>query len=289
MPALKKPSAPKEPSNLFGDKVTPEEMRLADNPFTDAYWEAELQALNLRRSKFHVEQVEVGWFKPRGNIDDYLNINFRFIETPVPYLIVDDELWMSITPMEVQSLAIPIHRARGNVVTLGLGLGYFALRAAAKPNVQKVTVYEQHPTVIEWFNRAYKDRPELAKIKIIAGDARDVFKGVECDFCFSDIYREMLDDDVISDAKHFKKKNKIERYHFWGYERVIRDLLMGRMLRNPTLYVGRDILSFIHHWARTPVIQGDGDNGMTLGQMNYYPLDTDFLKLAKRQMTAFPM
>lgn len=266
-----------------------DDLALEANPFTDAYFDAELKALKLRQSTFHVEQVKVGWFTPTGRVDDYLNPNMRFLEQKVPYLALNGHLWMSLTPMEIQSAALAIHRANGHVITLGLGLGYFSLRTAIKENVKKVTVFEKEPLVIEWFHRAYKGRKELAKIEIIEGDARKVFKGYECDFCFTDIYQSMLPDDVLKDARRFRRHNKIRRYHYWGYERVVRDLLFSRMIKNPALFMGRDLRNYIRHWASTPVIQGDNESEMTMGEMRWEPTDHEFLRKAQRLMTDFPI
>jgi SAM-dependent methyltransferase len=266
---------------------SPESTTLALNPFSDDYWEAEISNLGLKRSPFHVDHLQVVWFQIKGRCDDYLNLNMRFSDVWLPRLAINGHLWMSLTPMEIQSAALAIHRSTGHVVTCGLGLGYFALRAAGKPEVTKVTVFENEPLVIEWFNRAYKGRPELAKIVIVEGDARNTFKGFECDFAFVDIYKDMLPDEVLADAKLFRRKNKIARYHYWGYEKVILELLLNKMLKYGTLLLGTDLASYFRLWRDTPYSKDDDET--TLGMMYRPRLDRDYLKQAKRLMSEFPI
>lgn len=256
------------------------------NPFTDDYWEAEIKAYGLRKSKYHVEHVEVDWFKIQGRCDDYLNVNMRFSEVQMPRLAINGHLWMSLTPMELQSAALALHRAKGHVASGGLGLGYFAIRAAAKESVTKVTVFENEPLVIEWFKRMFKGRPEMDKIEIVEGDIHKTFKGYTVDFCFMDIYADMLPDSALVDVTKFRRRNRIGRYHFWGYEKVVLELLAAKALRYGTLLLGSDLAAYFHAWNKTPMSTGDDT---TLGMCHRSSLDRDYLKKAKRKLVDFPL
>jgi len=262
------------------------EKPLPVNPFSDDYWKAELKAYGLRRSKFHVEHVSVDWFTIQGRCDDYLNINMRFEDTPLPRLAINGHLWMSLTPMEIQSAALALHRAKGHVVSGGLGLGYFALRVAAKPEVTKVTVFENEPLVIEWFQRMFKGRPELAKIEIVEGDMRKLFRGYTVDFVFMDIYETLLGDEVVKDSRHFRKHNKIGRYHYWGYEKVVLELLAAKMFKYGNLLLGSDTHSYFKFWMNTPY--GDESSGM-LSEYSRLQLDKPFLKRCRSALVDFPV
>lgn len=261
------------------------------NPFTDAYWKSEIEAYGLKKKLFHVEHVRVEWSTMSGRVDDYLNVNWRIDDgTEFPFLSIRDKLWMSLTPMELQSAALAIHRAHGVVVSGGLGLGYFAIRAAAKPEVTKVIVFEQEPLVIEWFKRAFKGRTELEKIEIVEGDIRKTFRGYTVDFCFMDIYPALLDEGTFTDPVLFRKHNQIGRYMFWGYERILVGLLYCKMLRNPRLFIGSDTFSYIKHWQSTPYTPGNPEHG-TMDQY-YRPQDippVDVLRDGKRVMRDYPL
>ena len=262
------------------------ERKMPVNPFTDEYWEDEIKAYGLRKSKYHVEHISVDWFTINGRCDDYLNINMRFSKVEMPRLAINGHLWMSLTPMELQSAALALHRARGHVVSGGLGLGYFALRAAAKESVTKVTVFENEPLVIEWFKRVFKDRVEMAKIEIVEGDIRKTFKGYSVDFCFMDIYADMLPDEVLTDISLFRRRNKIVRYHFWGYEKVVLELLAIKAIKYGVLLLGSDLAAYFRTWNKTPM--GTGDD-TTLGMCHRSSLDIPYLKKAQRKLVDFPL
>ena len=262
------------------------EKALATNPFSDDYWKAELKAYNLHSTPFCTEHLDVKWRTIQGRCDDYLNVNMRFDDTPLPMLLLHGQLWMSLTPMEIQSAALALHRAKGHVITGGLGLGYFALRAAAKPEVTKITVFEHEPLVVKWFQHAFKDRPELAKIEIVEDDMRLVFKSYEADFAYVDIYQDMLGTEVLKDAQLFRRKNKIKRYQYWDYEKTVLELLTKKMLKHPTFMIGNDLYSYFHHWMHTPY--GGAGTGM-LSDYSHLTLDPSFLVRARRGFTEFPL
>lgn len=257
---------------------------LSANPFSDEYWEGEIKRLRLRQSAFRRGPVKVDWLSIRGRCDDYLNVNMHFSHVKLPRLLLDGETCFSLTPMEVQSAALALHRATGHVVTLGLGLGYFALRAAAKREVTRVTVYEQEPLIIRWFHRAYQGRAELAKIHIIEGDARRLFRGVECDFVYADIYQDLLPAEVLTDAQIFRKHNNIRRYHYWGLEKVVLELLHHNLLKvDGNGLMAPDMLSYFRFWHDTPC-----GNGMTLRDLARPSLKQKFLEQARRTL-GFPI
>lgn len=262
------------------------ETKLAVNPFIDEYWESEIKAYGLKPERYQVEHVAVEWFKIQGRCDDYLNVNMRFSDTLLPRLVIGDQLWMSLTPMEIQSAALAIHRARGHVVSGGLGLGYFALRAAAKESVSSVTVFEQDALVIEWFKRVFKGRKELEKIEIVEGDMRKTFKGYTVDFCFVDIYQDMLPDEALTDISLFRRKNAIKRYHFWGYEKVVLELIAGKVLKYGTLLLGSDLGHYFYTWQKTPY---GTDTETMLCDCSRLELDRRWLKRAKRYLRDFPV
>jgi len=172
------------------------------------------------------------------------------------------------------------------VVNGGLGLGYYALRAAAKPEVDHVIVYELEPDVIAWFQRAYAGRPELDKIEIVQGDATAV-KGCEADLVFMDIYADMCPDAVLTHMRKFMRNNKPGRYHFWGWERALVHYLLSRDLKRnreslfkyggPGCYIGRDFLSWFHAWSTTntlswsPLVDDFSKKAVNL-MSNYFPI-----------------
>jgi hypothetical protein len=217
--------------------VSPE-IRLLANPFTNEFVEKEVAFYDLPKP-YSKDGVEVRLVAPQGTISDYLNKNWRIFKPgfKVPALIVDGELWMSLTAMEIQSLYVPIAMAYGEVGTAGLGLGYFALRAAGMPEVEKVHVFEREARVADFFMERFGNRPEIEKIEITVGDARKEMLWKDArrsfDFVFMDVYQTMLGDDVVDDILLFNKKGSVETYRFWGQERVLLDAWKDR--ERPTM------------------------------------------------------
>ena len=142
--------------------------------------------------------------------------------------------------------------AEGLVATAGLGMGYFALRAAAKPEVEEVVVYETSGDVIAAFNALFGQRPERSKITVIRGDVRQLMRGRTFDMAYMDPYPELLPDEVVSDAQLLRATNTIRHYRFWGLERVLLDALLAD--ENPYLFPWEAAL--LKAWAEAPLREG---------------------------------
>lgn len=112
----------------------------------------------------------------------------------VPVLAQGDMTYMSITPNEIYTMQKDIDQATGRVLTLGLGLGYYAFMVARKPDVESVTVVELSDDVIDLYNNYIATQfPEEVrnKIHIIHSDAYNYLSTLEdgvFDYCFADIW-----------------------------------------------------------------------------------------------------
>jgi spermidine synthase len=105
---------------------------------------------------------------------------------------------MSITPNEIETMKGPIDKALGNVLTFGLGLGYYAYMTSQKDNVESITVVESNEDVIDLFNKCVLPQFGNAqkKIKIIKADAFEyaqnyIYNG-KYDFVFTDLWMMFL-------------------------------------------------------------------------------------------------
>lgn len=143
-------------------------------------------------------------------IKDDINIDILELHGP-------SNVWMRLTPLEIESSYMPIKFATGKVGIVGLGLGYVAQEIAKKEDVKEVIVYEIDKDVIDLYKRNFKDNK---KIKIICEDA---FKAEEntFDFFYVDIYEYKLTKKVVEDYKLFNNLHKIEMYSFWGMEHFL--------------------------------------------------------------------
>ncbi len=117
---------------------------------------------------------------------------FGYFLEPFPFLSLKEKgrPWMSVIPHEINTMREHIELASGRVLTLGLGLGYFAYHASMKKSVNEVTIVEKDERVIDVFQK--KILPffeEKGKIKIVKGDAFEYLKQKESHtYCFADLW-----------------------------------------------------------------------------------------------------
>ena len=129
--------------------------------------------------------------------------------------------WMTVTPNEVETMRAPIQESHGKVVTLGLGLGYFAFHASQKSEVSSVTVIERDPNVISLFKTYILPQfPNGEKISIIEADAFDYLKStterMEADYLFCDLWHDASDGlDLYLELKKFEKQYPKTKFSYW--------------------------------------------------------------------------
>ncbi|MBO5909678.1 MAG: hypothetical protein J6Q67_08035 [Clostridia bacterium] len=105
---------------------------------------------------------------------------------------------MAIKPNEIETMRAHIEAAHGNVVTLGLGMGYFAYMVSEKSDVSSVTVIERAENVIELFRAVILPQfKHKDKIRIIHSDAFDYLDTLNAlsnvDYLFADIWHDSSD------------------------------------------------------------------------------------------------
>ena len=115
-----------------------------------------------------------------------------------PALFMDGRLYMSIVPNEILTIAPEAARARGSVLTLGLGMGYFIFKALENPAVETVTCVEQDERVINLFCSHIRPRlPRPEALTILQGDAfrlaPKLYAEEKFDFVFADLWHDAQD------------------------------------------------------------------------------------------------
>lgn len=131
--------------------------------------------------------------------DPFMSQTAGFFDGKVtfPVLLEKGQVWMSLVLSEIESMALPIERAKGRVITYGLGLGYYAFMAAEKKDVESVTVVELNPRMVSLFrDRLLPQFPHGDKIHIVLGDALSYVEAQEdgaFDYGFSDFWAGIHD------------------------------------------------------------------------------------------------
>ena len=134
--------------------------------------------------KYYLEENHLGFFVK----------NFKFLE-----LQQNSIPWMSLTPNEIITMEDSLNKVEGNVMTFGLGLGYFTFMALLNNKVKKVYVVEKDKKLIDLFNRhLFNQFINTDKLKIINADANEVITNPKynlknIDYLFIDTYHNAND------------------------------------------------------------------------------------------------
>ena len=166
---------------------------------------------NIKLENISEDNWEIRWesYAPyRAVICDDMQLLDDFCEIPplgffterfdFPAILEGGNEWMTLTPVDLDTCEYAIERARGRVLTFGLGLGYYAYMASEKDEVESVTVVELSEKVIDLFKRHILPKMKnQSKINIIHADALEYAKEVmpkeHFDLVFADTWRDASD------------------------------------------------------------------------------------------------
>lgn len=147
-------------------------------------------------------------------------IGFFLEEFSFPSLAKDDITWMSLIPHEINTMKQSILEAEGNVLVLGLGLGYYPYMIHQKNNVKKVDIIEFDQQIINIFNQNLLpifEKPK--KINVIKDDVYHYLNNhdiSEYDYVFVDIYHNASDGiDHYFKIRHIASKYPGTKFCFW--------------------------------------------------------------------------
>ena len=122
-----------------------------------------------------------------------------FFEKPFKYLTIaqKNNIWMCITPHEIETMDQSIKEASGNVAVFGLGLGYYPYMISRKDDVKKITIIEKDINAINLFNQYILPQFEFKdKIEVVQADAFKYAKEMSSDkinYAFVDLWHNVDD------------------------------------------------------------------------------------------------
>ena len=195
-----------EDSAFFREYLAPAVRRLDPDDFSsdpyyrhiqfpdvqDGHWE-------LRHDAFKPWQAFI-WDDtfPNAELRELPPLGYFERSFPYPVILENGQEWMLVTPNEVQTTKPAVRAARGNVITFGLGLGYFPYLASLKEDVRRVTIIEKDPAAIRLFREYILpqfEHPE--KIELINADAFEFIdygmRKKSWDFAYADIWHDAGD------------------------------------------------------------------------------------------------
>ncbi len=102
--------------------------------------------------------------------------------------------WMSLHPNEIETILPKARAARGRVLCLGLGMGYYLYHAAVNKEVESVTAVERDGEIVQWFTRELLPLFPKDKVRIVKGDALEICPAPgEYDTVFADLWHDVSD------------------------------------------------------------------------------------------------
>lgn len=169
--------------------------------------------------------------------NDYLLGYFEFgyfdKSVNVPILTEQGKIWMSHTLSEQRSIQRHVDNAHGDILTFGLGLGYYVYMCSLKDSVKSITVIEKNPYIIYMFKTYILPQFKTDKnITIINGDLYDYYTKdflSKYDFIFVDIWENANDG-----FYHYKRLMQLEI----GNDKNIGYWIEANILEPIRLYVG---------------------------------------------------
>lgn len=135
------------------------------------------------------------------------------------------ETWMSLSPLEVESQELGCRYARGYTVVMGLGMGWVPVNIALSAGVDRVTVVERDPEVIDLIGKsgALDELPThaLNKLQIVEADALDWRPTEPVDFLYADIWRDLAEPQALDEVRCMHQNVRADAIYYWGQELTI--------------------------------------------------------------------
>lgn len=174
------------------------------------------------------------FFKPSIG---FFKESFKF-----PILRENDNVWMSITPSEINTMQQAINKVQGNVLVFGCGLGYFPYMISLKNNVNKITIIEKNEKIIKIFEENilpfFENKDKITIIKEDCFKYLEDFNTESFNYCFCDIWFNNNDGiPLYLKLKQIEKKYKNMQFLYW---------LENDIIYNIREYIYLNILSVIN-------------------------------------------
>ncbi len=152
-------------------------------------------------------------------LNDYMILRALDEDYQALFLYQNDKVWMIDAPSENNTIDPISKKAQGNILTFGLGIGYYVCMACLNPTVRSITVIERSKEVINMFNKHILPQiPNNQIVRIINDDAFNFYNKDNIDrfdHVFVDIYQSNNDGLKIIEKLLMKYNPSINKLDFW--------------------------------------------------------------------------
>jgi hypothetical protein len=135
-------------------------------------------------------------------------------------LLENRESWMSTAWDEIESQAPHVAAARGHVVVMGAGMGVVLYNILSKTEVERVTLVEREPLVIDllWEMTDVDKWAGIEKLKIEVVDAFEYRPPRPVDHLYVDIWANPGDPQALAHTQQIQKQVHAETVGWWTQE-----------------------------------------------------------------------
>ena len=160
-------------------------------------------------------------------------------------LVREGRVWMSLSPVEIESLAPHVAHMRGRVVIAGLGMGLAIYNALRRPAVRQITVLERDSQVIALFAAIVScDWEGSERFSINQADAREWRSAEPVDFLYADIWDKVGAPEAAGDTRMMCRNLRPKSAGYWGMEADFVSFLARNRCRPPVTQAQ------FRNWAR---------------------------------------
>jgi ribosomal protein S18 acetylase RimI-like enzyme len=155
-------------------------------------------------------------------------------EGDIDALYYNEQTWMSNARDEVDSQTPHVVTAFGHVVLMGAGMGIALYNLLSKADVERVTLVERDPLVIELLKQSsnFEYWRGIEKLRIEIIDALDYRADARVDHLYADIWATPGEMQSIPDMQRIQSNVCASQAGWWGQELNFLDWLNGKI---PTL------------------------------------------------------
>ena len=204
---------------------------ILDNPYVKTISFKEVKDGNYKLSYFKQPAYQPFAYDDIDVDDEYREIQsvgYSTVDISYPIIAENNCIWMSLNANEIITMDPAVKEATGNVLVLGLGLGYFPFMVSLKENVKSVTIIEKDSTIIRLFKKhILPSFPNKDKIHIVEDDAFKYLNNSKLDFdyLFIDLWHSPEDGLPMYLKCHKILRNKYHGKVFYWLEKSLLAML----------------------------------------------------------------